>query len=180
MNVNGKRYRTVWFKDGTVYLINQTLLPFEFHVHEARNHRDTCTAITTMIVRGAPAIGAAAGFAMAQAFLEAPNEAFHTYLANAKKEIESARPTGQNLFYAVRRVYDYALKQSNPRAAAVTEAQRIADEDVEHCRKIGEFGNELMYKLARHVVVHFNFFQNDGALFVDVARMKERVAHHVG
>jgi len=153
MNVNGKRYRTVWFKDGTVYLINQTLLPFEFHVHEARNHRDTCTAITTMIVRGAPAIGAAAGFAMAQAFLEAPNEAFHTYLANAKKEIESARPTGQNLFYAVRRVYDYALKQSNPRAAAVTEAQRIADEDVEHCRKIGEFGNELMddgFKVLTH------------------------------
>ena len=72
MRVNGTPYRTVWMENGSVHLIDQNLLPFEFAIKECRTHEETAAAIKDMAVRGAPAIGAAAGFAMAQAFGEAP------------------------------------------------------------------------------------------------------------
>ena len=130
MKVNGKHYRTVWLDGTNVYLIEQNLLPFEFKIYAAKNYQRTCLAIKNMVVRGAGAIGAAAGFAMAQAFLAKVDT------AKARQEIEATRPTAQNLFYAVKRVYEAA----DP----ATEAQKIADEDAESCRLIGEFGNELI------------------------------------
>jgi methylthioribose-1-phosphate isomerase len=155
MKFNGEHYRTVWFKEGSVYLIDQTLLPFDFKIYEARNYLETCHAIKDMIVRGAPAIGAAAGYAMAQAFLEAPVECFSDFVQNAKREIESTRPTAQHLFYAVNRVYCKAVDHSNPKLAAVSEAEQIADEDVEVCRKIGEMGSELI-KDTSSIITHCN------------------------
>jgi methylthioribose-1-phosphate isomerase len=152
MRYNGKSYRTVWFKDGTVYLVNQTLLPFQFQIHEARSSQETCAAIKDMIVRGAPAIGAAAGFAMAQAFLEAP-ERDQTFVARARKEIEDTRPTAHDLFHAVDRVCRKAADGNTPRTAALAEAQRITEENVESCRKIGEYGSELIddgFKVMTH------------------------------
>jgi methylthioribose-1-phosphate isomerase len=70
MKVAGKHYRTIWFEGSSVFMIDQNKLPFEFRLSEAKTYQETCNAIVTMITRGAGAIGAAAGFAMAQAFLE--------------------------------------------------------------------------------------------------------------
>lgn len=144
MKVNGKDYRTVWMEGTSVFLIEQNLLPFEFSIYRAKNYAETCKAIKTMVVRGAGAIGAAAGFAMAQAFIEAPKNAFNSYIVKAKKDIEGTRPTAQNLFYAVNRVYNTAIGSDNPEKAAVEESQKIADEDVACCKRIGEHGNELI------------------------------------
>ena len=72
----------------SVFLIDQNLLPFDFKIIELKTHIDTCRAIKTMIVRGAGAIGAAAGFAMAQAVLEAEEK-------NFKSCIEKAREAGK-------------------------------------------------------------------------------------
>lgn len=144
MKVNGQTYRTVWLKGSTVFLIEQNLLPFEFKIFEAKNHLETCEAIKTMMVRGAGAIGATAGFAMAQAFLEAPQDDFWDYLEKAKKEIEATRPTAQNLFYAVSRVFNTAKKSATPAKTAANEAQKIADEYALACQKIGTYGNELI------------------------------------
>ena len=144
MKVNGKDYRTVWMEGSSVLLIEQNLLPFEFKIYESKNHLDTCRAIKTMIVRGAGAIGGTAAFAMAQAFLEAGQEGFRGYVDKAAESIRSTRPTAQNLFYAVERVYNTAIQSDNPCRTAVEQAQKIADEDAESCRKIGEFGNELI------------------------------------
>ncbi|MFH1364067.1 MAG: S-methyl-5-thioribose-1-phosphate isomerase [Candidatus Aenigmatarchaeota archaeon] len=144
MKVEGKDYRTVWFEGTSVFLIEQNLLPFEFKIHESKTHKDTHDAIKTMIVRGAGAIGGTAGFGMAQAFLEAPEEGFWEYVDAAKKYLESARPTAQNLFYATNRVYEAAKTSDNPKQVAVEEAQKIADEDSESCKKIGEYGNQLI------------------------------------
>jgi len=76
MNVNGKPCRTIWMdnQSGIVYMIDQNALPFEFKIFEAKTYKETCHAIKTMITRGAGAIGAAAGFAMAQAFREATGD----------------------------------------------------------------------------------------------------------
>jgi len=139
MKVEGRDYRTVWMEGETVCLIEQNLLPFEFKIFRAENYRDTCMAISTMIVRGAGAIGATAGYAMAQAFLSGGNDA--EYIDNARKEIEHTRPTAQNLFYAVERVYRAGQVSTQE---AVAEAHQIADEDADACKKIGELGNDLI------------------------------------
>lgn len=152
MNVGGKTYQTVWMEGYSVMMIHQNLLPFVFSIHECKTHWDTCMAITEMIVRGAGAIGAAAGFAMAQAYLSAPEEDMEDYIKEARKDIESTRPTAKNLFYAVERVFE-AGKLS--RVNAVTEAQRVALKDTEDSRNIGRFGSALMGKKT-NILTHCN------------------------
>src|SRR5271157_5977100 len=99
MEVDGRQYRTVWMEGSTIFLIDQNLLPFEFRILELKTYRECCHAISLMNVRGAGAIGAMAGFAMAMAFQEAPND-FLPYVTNARSEIEATRPTARNLFFA--------------------------------------------------------------------------------
>ena len=70
MKVGNTHYKTLWLKGSVVYMIDQTLLPFDFKVETCKTSAETCEAIKNMTVRGAGAIGAAAGFAMAQAFME--------------------------------------------------------------------------------------------------------------
>ena len=128
-------------KGSSVFMIEQNLLPFEFKIYESTNHLDTCMAIKTMIVRGAGAIGAAAGFALAQAALEANENNYKEYISKAKETIEATRPTARNLFTATERVSS-AAKQS--KVLAVEEAQKIADEDAQTSLAIGRYGNELL------------------------------------
>ena len=128
----------------SVFFIDQNLLPFDFKIHRSISYRDTCHAIKTMMIRGAGAIGAAAGFAMAQAALSAPKKGYGAYIKKARKEIESTRPTARNLFYAVQRVYIKAKNSSDPKEDAFAEAQNIADEDADNCKKIGKFGSSLL------------------------------------
>jgi methylthioribose-1-phosphate isomerase len=134
----------------SVYMINQNLLPFEFKIYIAKNYQETCVAIKTMIVRGAGAIGAAAGFAMAQAYLEAPASGFEDFIVKAKKQIEETRPTARNLFYAVERVFNAGKSGVE---LAVKEARSIAEENIEEGRKVGEYGNDLIkdgYRIETH------------------------------
>ena len=141
MKVNGTDYRTVWMQGTSVFFIEQNLLPFEFRIREAKSCSDSCEAIRTMMVRGAGAIGAIAGFAMAQAALEAPEPGYLQFLQQAKTEIESTRPTARNLFYAVDKVYAAALVS---RSVAASAAQEVADRDASDSQRIGEFGSELI------------------------------------
>ena len=139
----------------SVSMIDQNLLPFDFKIYRSKSYPDTCHAIKTMIVRGAGAIGAAAGFAMAQAVLSAPKNGYGAYINKAKKEIEATRPTAQNLFYAVQRVFNKAVSSKTPKKDASAEAQMIADEDSDNCRKIGEFGKALI-KNGASIETHCN------------------------
>ncbi len=153
MKVSGKEYRTVWMKDNYVYMIEQNLLPFEFKIFKSESYLDTCVAIRTMIVRGAGAIGASAGFAMAQAAIEmAKNTHYQESLTNAKQKIEATRPTAQNLFMATARVYEAALISVQN---AVKEAEAIADEDSFASQQIGNFGNSLI-KNGMSIETHCN------------------------
>lgn len=152
MIVNEKRYQTVWMEGKAVMMIHQNKLPFSFSIHECKTYWDTCMAITEMIVRGAGAIGAAAGYAMAQAYLEAPEEGLETFIAEARQDIESTRPTARNLFYAVEKVFE-AGKVS--RVNATIEAQKIAATDAEDTHKIGQYGNELIGKKC-NILTHCN------------------------
>lgn len=139
-------------KGSSVFMIEQNLLPFEFKIFESKDYNTTCHAIKTMIVRGAGAIGAAAGYAMAQAALFADEKNYNKIIFRAKNEIESTRPTARNLFYATERVYSAALDSPEK---AVAEAKKVADEDSQSSRKIGEYGNKLI-KNNFNILTHCN------------------------
>jgi methylthioribose-1-phosphate isomerase len=152
MKVNGTEYRTIWMEGKSVYMIDQNHLPWEFSIFRSDDYRTTCRAIKDMTTRGAGAIGAAAGFAMAQAFMDAPAQNFEEYIADARQTIMDTRPTARNLFYAVELVYETG-KQSTD--AAIKQAQRIAEKDIADSRAIGSFGNELINSGA-NILTHCN------------------------
>ncbi|HEX8695207.1 MAG TPA: S-methyl-5-thioribose-1-phosphate isomerase [Longimicrobium sp.] len=158
MRVHGTPYRTVWLDDGAVRLIDQNRLPFEFALVSCADHRETAAAIREMTVRGAPAIGAAAGFALAQALREAPAGDPWPYARQARAVIEATRPTARDLFHAVERVWAAAEAAPHPGAvaeAALRAARAFADESAESCRRIGEHGAPLVADGAR-VLTHCN------------------------
>ena len=158
MRVNGTAHRTVWMDGGTVRLIDQNRLPFEFAVVECADHRATAQAIREMTVRGAPAIGAAAAFALAQAFREAGDADPWAYAREARERIEATRPTARDLFHGTGRVWHAARAAPHPAAAveaAAGAARALADESVEGCRRIGEHGAALVADGAR-VLTHCN------------------------
>lgn len=150
MKVAGKHYRTIWMEGSSVFMIDQNALPFTFRIYEAKTSCQTCEAIKTMVTRGAGAIGAAAGFAMAQAFLE--NAGNQLFVENARKEIEATRPTARNLFFAVEQVF---MAGNNSVEAAVNEAQRLAEENISDAMKIAGFGNSLIRNGSR-ILTHCN------------------------
>ncbi|MBI3087339.1 MAG: S-methyl-5-thioribose-1-phosphate isomerase [Candidatus Omnitrophica bacterium] len=158
MLVNGKAYRTVWMEQGAVKLIDQHQLPHRFEVATLVGFRDTAEAIKTMLVRGAGAIGAAAGYAMAQAVLEAPASGFADFVKGAAEHIRSTRPTAHDLFFAVDQVLDASLKASTPEAAreaAVKTATVLADENARAGERIGEHGVRLL-KSGTRILTHCN------------------------
>jgi S-methyl-5-thioribose-1-phosphate isomerase len=152
MKVNNTDYRTLWMKNGVVYLIHQNKLPYHFEILESETYSETVAHIRNMTVRGAGAIGAAGAFAMAQGCLEAPATDYLSFIEKAKQTISSARPTAQNLFYAIERVYQQGLISPE---MAVIEAQRVADEDAAASQAIGDYGNSLI-KDGFNVATHCN------------------------
>jgi S-methyl-5-thioribose-1-phosphate isomerase len=140
MIAEGKLYQTVWMEGNSVFMIDQNLLPFEFKIHECKTHRTTCLAIKSMMVRGAGAIGAAAGFAMAQAFFELKKTPNINLYKKARRDIETTRPTAKELFQAVEQVFQAGLISPEN---AKNKAKELANEQAEDSKKIGEFGAEL-------------------------------------
>ena len=128
-------------------LIDQPKLPHLFQIQRLDHHTQTANAISTMIVRGAGAIGATGAAGMAQAFLEAPEEGFDQYIEKAAHTLRNTRPTAQNLFYGIQKVLSAAKDASSKKEAqakAVAAAQAVADEDANACRQIGIFGAEVI------------------------------------
>lgn len=152
MKVQGENYRTVWMQGHTVRMIDQNLLPYQFQIHVCQDHLQTCGAIRNMTVRGAGAIGAAAGFAMAQAFLLAPRIGYQEFIQEAKETIERTRPTARNLFYAVKLVYDAGMQDKN---RVIEAANQVADKDAADSNAIGYLGNAIL-KEGAQVLTHCN------------------------
>lgn len=150
MRVHDQHYRTVWIEGTVVRMIDQNRLPFELAVVDCATHRGTAAAIREMTVRGAPAIGAAAGFALAQAFAEPGVDP-----TAARAHIEATRPTARDLFDATERVWAAAGSAGDRAGAALAAAQAYAEASVESCRRIGEHGAQLVADGAR-VLTHCN------------------------
>ena len=138
-------------------MIDQNALPFEFRIYEAKTFGETCHAIETMITRGAGAIGAAAGFAMAQVFMESitdlgKEELYLEKIEAGRKRIENTRPTARNLFDTTERVFNAGIIKSGD---AFIAAESLAEKNVEDALKIAEFG-KLLLKDESRILTHCN------------------------
>lgn len=152
MKVDGQPYRTIWLNaDGkSVSVIDQTLLPHRFKTVEWRTLDDVAAGIRTMVVRGAPLIGASAGYGVALAMLvDSSDKAFE----HAYETLLAARPTAVNLRWALDRMRAVLLPLEPKQRAQVAfaTAKRIADEDVENCSAIGEHGRALIQQAWENV-----------------------------
>lgn len=144
-NINGRTedIRAVWFEDGKVMMIDQRELPDKVTIVSFKDYRDVAEAIRNMTTRGAPSIGATAAYGMCLAAINGDD------IEQAAKDIKAARPTANDLFYAVDYMLDDLSKGKDPIGSADAYAQSMVDK----CIKIGEYGGELIkdgYRLMTH------------------------------
>lgn len=155
MKVNDRQMRPIWLDENqkVVKIIDQRRLPHEFIVEDLKTVDDVIRAIKDMYVRGAPLIGATAAYGVYLATLNSPNPTINEdYLIKECNRIKSARPTAVNLVWAADRVLTELLKAENTLKlidTAKNEAEKIAAEEAENCRKIGEYGLKLIKKISR-------------------------------
>lgn len=146
---------TLEWTDEGVRFLDQTRLPLEETYVLAKTYEDVATVITTMIVRGAPAIGVAAAMGVALGAKNSPAESvvdLSRDLDKISKVLAATQPTAVNLFWAIKRMGDQleALKSRQGisvdeiRAGLVAEALKMYDEDIAACRAMGDFGASLM------------------------------------
>jgi methylthioribose-1-phosphate isomerase len=159
--------RTVEWRDGAVRLIDQRVLPAELRFLDCRTVDELCDAISSLAVRGAPALGAAGGYgvalACALAFATTDGEADVRTVLEAAREagarLVATRPTAVNLAWGVRRVLATAESAATGPGdvcrAALAEAERLAEQDVADNRALGRHGAALMPDGAR-VLTHCN------------------------
>jgi methylthioribose-1-phosphate isomerase len=148
MNIDGTPYRSIRLaEDGwSVGVIDQTKLPHEFSILRLTTADEAATAIRTMIVRGAPLIGATAAYGLCLALRADPSNAS---LASAKEKLAWTRPTAVNLRWALERVDEAVRRLPEDRRAdaAYKIAATICDEDVATNRAIGGHGLPIIRAL---------------------------------
>ena len=148
MNISGTHYRTLWpLPSGAIRVIDQTRLPFEFVTLDLHTLTEAALAIRTMVVRGAPLIGATAAYGLMLALRADPSD---RHLDEAITTLRSTRPTAVNLAWALERMRNAVASVPPGERAEVAfrEAGLICEADVEQCRSIGTHGLEIIRKLA--------------------------------
>lgn len=146
MLVDGVPHRTVDWQDGQVVLIDQPHLPHSFRLWKSADYREVAEAISTMVVRGAGAIGATGAYGLALAAQHASDATFAGEVSEAYQILAATRPTAQNLFTGLKRVAAVLEQEQDPakaRVAALEAARAYADEDAAACEAIGRHGEPL-------------------------------------
>ncbi|RQD79331.1 MAG: S-methyl-5-thioribose-1-phosphate isomerase [Halanaerobium sp. MSAO_Bac5] len=154
---------TMYFENNKLKLIDQRKLPLQIEYFSCKNYHDAEFAISEMVVRGAPAIGAAAAYGFYLAALEfagLPEEELEKELKKAADKLIAARPTAVNLSWAVEQLLDLALANLNKSeeeflAILKDKADQIADSDRKINKKMAENGNKLIKENAV-ILTHCN------------------------
>jgi methylthioribose-1-phosphate isomerase len=143
--------KTIEWSHNKVKLVDQRKLPLCTEFLECINHHEIAMAIKTLAVRGAPAIGVAAAMGMVLAAMDCRGESRNELLEKLEEAaviISATRPTAINLKWAINRIMERARAEKGNvekiKEALLEEALSIADEDEALCRKIGDFGAELV------------------------------------
>ena len=154
-------FETLRWRDGALELIDQRLLPARIEYVRCSSATEVASAIRSMVVRGAPAIGCAAAYGIAlEARRVAAEVSFDAQLNAAFAVLAASRPTAVNLFWALERMRGRRMALGNQAADAMAaellaEADRIRAEDVAANRAMGTLGAALIGDRSR-VLTHCN------------------------
>ncbi|MGI9204517.1 MAG: S-methyl-5-thioribose-1-phosphate isomerase [Woeseiaceae bacterium] len=155
MRKTGDEFRTIWQKPGEpeiVQIIDQRRLPHEYVVHDLARWQDGAEAISRMLVRGAPLIGATAAWSLYLAALEtSPGDDTKARVRQAAAVIRETRPTAVNLGWAIERVLGVIEQSADDIDLAERlemEANAICAEDIDISRSIGNHGVGIIEQLA--------------------------------
>ncbi len=143
---------TLTWHDGKVRILDQTQLPHELVMLEISDYQGVIQAIKSLAVRGAPAIGVAAAFAVVLSVWHLPDNDRQGFIERANKaiaETRSSRPTAKNLSWAVERMRDVMTRNLNRplheiKQVLLQAAQNLLEDDVARCRAIGKHGAALL------------------------------------
>jgi methylthioribose-1-phosphate isomerase len=154
------RVKTIEWKNDQVVMLDQRLLPHKEVNRVCRDYKEVATAISQMVIRGAPAIGVAAAMGVALGALKSKAKNFDEDFAEIVSTLAKTRPTAVNLFWALERMKRVYLENRDGGVEAVKrslkiEAQKIYKEDIAANKKIGGFGAKLLTD-AKHVMTHCN------------------------
>ena len=146
MRIEGKEYRTIWYENNIVKIIDQTKLPHQFIIKELKTVKDSINAIKTMEVRGAPLIGATAAYGI---FLAVQENRDPNFIKKSSEDLINARPTAINHKWAVDRVMKKisGINSDQILNVALKEAKEICNEDEKFCENIGINGLEIIEEI---------------------------------
>jgi len=146
MRIEGKEYRTIWFENNVVKIIDQTKLPHQFIIKDLKTVKDAINAIKVMEVRGAPLIGATAAYGLVLAIIENNDQSF---LKKSSENLISSRPTAINLKWAVDRMMKKISGVNSDQILniALNEAKEICEEDIKFCENIGLNGLKIIEEI---------------------------------
>ncbi|GAB5364288.1 hypothetical protein AAMO2058_000956700 [Amorphochlora amoebiformis] len=147
-----KFYRSVYWKDDKLVMVDQPKLPGAFQTVTCTTVQEVAKCIKDMVVRGAPAIGAAGSYGMYLAVKEekySDSAGLVKALANAKTLLDAARPTAVNLSWATKRILELISSKTKQdvkslKKLVLQEAETICDEDVAINKRLGKFGADLI------------------------------------
>ena len=143
MRIEGKEYRTIWYEENVVKIIDQTKLPHKFIIKDLKSVNDAINAIKVMEVRGAPLIGGTAAYGIVLAIQESTDKEF---IHKSAEELIKSRPTAINLKWAVDRMLKKisGINSDQILDIALKEAKEICDEDEKFCENIGINGLKII------------------------------------
>jgi methylthioribose-1-phosphate isomerase len=146
MRIQGKEYRTIWYEEKVVKIIDQTKLPHQFIIKDLNSVKDAINAIKVMEVRGAPLIGGTAAYGIVLAIQESTEKEF---INKSAKELIQSRPTAINLKWAVDRMMNKlsGINSDQILNIALKEAKEICDEDEKFCENIGINGLKIIEEI---------------------------------
>ncbi|MDA9077402.1 S-methyl-5-thioribose-1-phosphate isomerase [Candidatus Pelagibacter sp.] len=146
MKIQNKEYRTIWYEENVVKIIDQTKLPHQFIIKDLKTIKDAVNAIKVMEVRGAPLIGGTAAYGIALAIQENND---HEFIKKSAEELIQSRPTGINLKWAVDRMMKKlsGINSDQILDIALNEAKEICDEDEKFCENIGLNGLKIIEEI---------------------------------
>ena len=146
MKIQNKEYRTIWYEENVVKIIDQTKLPHQFIIKDLKTVKDAINAIKVMEVRGAPLIGGTAAYGMALAIQENNDPEF---IKKSAEELIQSRPTAINLKWAVDRMMKKlsGINSDQILDIALNEAKEICDEDEKFCENIGINGLKIIEEI---------------------------------
>ena len=146
MKIKGKEYRTIWFENNMVKIIDQTKLPHNFIIKELETVDHAVNAIKFMEVRGAPLIGATAAYGIVLAIRENNDLEF---IKKSSAKLVNTRPTAINLEWSVHRMNNKLsfIKSDDLFDVALKEAEAICNEDINFCENIGLEGLKIIEKI---------------------------------